>query len=84
MAVQTDSLNPPHQYVPWITVNGQYSEADEDAVRTNMLQFVCQTYTGPVKLPACGNQQPMQVDKHYGKSFDEIVATMLQRKIDLN
>lgn len=53
VAVATDKLSPAHQYVPWITVNGQHSTTNEDAILNNMLGFICKTYKGPVKIAAC-------------------------------
>jgi len=52
MAVETDALNPPHQYVPWITVDGVHTNQIQNAVQTNMLSYVCSAYQG-VKPPAC-------------------------------
>lgn len=52
MAVKTDSLNPPHQYVPWLTLNGRPSTA----LSSNMLATVCNAYTG-TKPAACSRSQ---------------------------
>lgn len=49
MALKTNALNPPHQYVPWLTLNGVPSSALSD----NMLATICNAYTG-TKPAACG------------------------------
>lgn len=41
IAVKTESLNPSHAYVPWITVNDEHSEENENEIIENMLQFIC-------------------------------------------
>jgi len=46
MAVATAALNPPHQYVPWVTVNGQHTDAMQTDIMNDMTSFVCRTYTG--------------------------------------
>lgn len=46
MAVATAALNPPHQYVPWVTVNGAHTDAMQTDIMNNMVAFVCKTYTG--------------------------------------
>lgn len=50
----TDALEPPHQFVPWIIVNGVYSEENLDEAEYNLLEFVCKTYEG--ELPEACNQ----------------------------
>ena len=52
MAVKTRALNPPHQYVPWIVVNGVHNDQIQEAAQSNLMQVVCTTYTG-VKPHAC-------------------------------
>ena len=52
MAVATNALNPPHNYVPWLVGNGQHNEELEDDMLTNLMEWVCQTYEG-VKPHAC-------------------------------
>lgn len=51
-ALQTKSLNPPHKFVPWITVNGVHTEELQNAISDDMLKFVCNAYTG-LKPDAC-------------------------------
>ena len=53
IAQETEALNPPHQYVPWIVVNGQHTDAIQNSVGTNLLAYVCQNYTGANKAAAC-------------------------------
>jgi interferon gamma-inducible protein 30 len=53
VAVATDKMSPAHQYVPWITVNGQHSSTTENAVFSNMVSFICKNYKGSVKIAAC-------------------------------
>lgn len=37
VALQTESLNPPHTYVPWITVYGQHNVTAENLIIDNMV-----------------------------------------------
>ena len=53
MAVITENLQPPHTYVPWITVNGQHSSTTESNIRSDMVKEVCRIYKGPIKIDAC-------------------------------
>ncbi|CAF0936065.1 unnamed protein product [Adineta steineri] len=45
-ANQTDSLQPPHQYVPWITINGEHTEEMEQAAEKDLIGVVCKSYKG--------------------------------------
>uniref|UniRef100_A0A3P8S7S1 Gamma-interferon-inducible lysosomal thiol reductase n=1 Tax=Amphiprion percula TaxID=161767 RepID=A0A3P8S7S1_AMPPE len=43
-AVMTRALNPAHTYVPWVTINGEYTEENEDKAMSSLFQMVCQLY----------------------------------------
>ncbi|CAF1535517.1 unnamed protein product, partial [Didymodactylos carnosus] len=43
-AVQTENLQPPHKYVPWITINDQHTEDMQEQAQKDLIKFVCQTY----------------------------------------
>ncbi len=43
-AAQTESLQPPHQYVPWVTVNGIHTEDIERDAEKNLIKLICKTY----------------------------------------
>ncbi|WAR17949.1 GILT-like protein [Mya arenaria] len=47
MALQTDALNPPHKYVPWVTLNGVHTEKLERKAEEDLLNLICDTYKGP-------------------------------------
>lgn len=53
VAAATDKLSPAHQYVPWITVNGQHNTTSENSIISNMVSFICKNYKGSVKIAAC-------------------------------
>ena len=46
VAMETNALKPPHQYVPWFTVNGQHTEDMQDEVSRGLLKYVCKVYKG--------------------------------------
>jgi interferon gamma-inducible protein 30 len=49
IAVRTNNLQPPHQYTPWVVLNGKpISSADYNLPLINL---ICAAYTGP--LPSC-------------------------------
>nr|ACQ58865.1 Gamma-interferon-inducible lysosomal thiol reductase precursor [Anoplopoma fimbria] len=52
-ALQTSALTPPHQYVPWVTINGEHTEDLQDKAMNSLFTLVCSMYKGP-KIPACG------------------------------
>ena len=56
LAVKTDALNPPHKYVPWVVANGVHTEAIQESVMSDLMHFVCETYTG-VKPDACKSHE---------------------------
>ncbi len=45
-AVQTDNLKPDHQYVPWVTINGEHTEDMEQAAEKDLIGLICKTYKG--------------------------------------
>uniref|UniRef100_A0A8D2ZW02 Gamma-interferon-inducible lysosomal thiol reductase n=1 Tax=Scophthalmus maximus TaxID=52904 RepID=A0A8D2ZW02_SCOMX len=61
-AMKTKALNPPHKYVPWVTINGEHTEDLQDKAMSSLFELVCNLYKGP-KPPACGEGQ-----RHY-KSY---------------
>lgn len=49
-AAETDSLQPPHRYVPWVVVDGQPLYEDYE----NFTSYICKEYKGP-SPSACGD-----------------------------
>lgn len=50
MAMKTDALSPPHQYVPYVTLNGVHTEKIEREAESDLIGLICDTYKG--KKPA--------------------------------
>lgn len=48
-AAETAELKPPHEYVPWVTINGEH---DKTAEGKDLIEVVCQAFMGS-KPPAC-------------------------------
>eukprot|EP01098_Paradermamoeba_levis_P011712 TRINITY_DN503_c0_g1_i3.p2 TRINITY_DN503_c0_g1~~TRINITY_DN503_c0_g1_i3.p2 ORF type:complete len:104 (-),score=36.75 TRINITY_DN503_c0_g1_i3:133-444(-) len=52
---KTDQLNPKHQYVPWIVLNGVHTEDINKEAQDDLLSLVCKTYTG-TKPAGCSSE----------------------------
>jgi len=46
MGAKTEALDPPHNYVPWIVVNGEHTDQLQNAAQTNLVGLVCSLYKG--------------------------------------
>lgn len=55
-AMATAALKPPHQYVPWVTINGEHTEELQDKAMSSLFTLVCSMYKGP-KPGVCGGTQ---------------------------
>lgn len=55
MALKTNALEPQHQYVPWVTINGKHTEKLQRKAESNLLALLCEFYTG-TKPSACPQQ----------------------------
>lgn len=62
-AERTAALNPPHDYVPWVVINGTHNESLQDQALSALFELICKTYTGP-KPDACsgGRGAPLKRD----------------------
>ncbi|XP_075579934.1 gamma-interferon-inducible lysosomal thiol reductase [Pelecanus crispus] len=49
----TQALDPPHQYVPWIVVNGKHTDELQAQAQASLLGLICRLYQGE-KPEACG------------------------------
>ncbi|XP_056246549.1 gamma-interferon-inducible lysosomal thiol reductase-like [Seriola aureovittata] len=52
-AMKTKALNPPHKYVPWVTINGEHTDDLQDKAMNSLFTLVCNMYKG-TKPAACG------------------------------
>lgn len=50
MAVKTQALNPPHKYVPWVTLNGVHTEDIETKAMDDLVKLICDIYTVNINL----------------------------------
>jgi len=55
MALKTNALEPPHYYVPWVTLNGKHTDDIQNKAMFNLLRLVCGTYQGK-KPSACSEE----------------------------
>lgn len=58
-ALETKNLKPPHEYVPWVTINGEHTEELQDKAMSSLFSLVCSLYKG-TKPEACGG-----IKRHY-------------------
>ncbi|XWS53375.1 hypothetical protein CRYUN_Cryun11dG0152200 [Craigia yunnanensis] len=61
-AAETNALEPPHKYVPWVVVDGQPLYEDYE----NYLSYVCKAYKGAALPKACSELSFNQI---YEKKF---------------
>ena len=45
MAVLTETLQPPHTYVPWVSLNGNHTEEIQQYAEHGLIELICETYT---------------------------------------
>merc|ERR1719513_455165 len=46
MGAKTESLDPPHKYVPWVVVNGEHTDELQEKAQSDLLGLVCSLYQG--------------------------------------
>ncbi|XP_030630561.1 gamma-interferon-inducible lysosomal thiol reductase [Chanos chanos] len=51
-AQRTNALQPPHKYVPWITINGNHTDDLQNKAMSSLFNLVCSLYKGE-KPEAC-------------------------------
>ena len=44
MGVATESLDPTHNYVPWLVIDGEHTEDKQSAAMQDLLAYVCSNY----------------------------------------
>ncbi|NXP19070.1 GILT reductase, partial [Scytalopus superciliaris] len=52
----TEALDPPHQYVPWIVINGKHTDELQAEAEDSLLGLVCRLYQGE-KPEVCGGSK---------------------------
>jgi len=67
IAVATNSLSPPHQYTPWVVVNG--SPLNQAQLDQSLIAIVCKDYTGT--KPSCCNAFNWEVDYANATAADQ-------------
>ncbi|WMV32032.1 hypothetical protein MTR67_025417 [Solanum verrucosum] len=50
-AAETNALQPPHKYVPWVVVDGQPLYDDY----MDFISFICKAYKGTAPVPSCSS-----------------------------
>ncbi|KAB1202254.1 Gamma-interferon-inducible lysosomal thiol reductase [Morella rubra] len=56
-AAETNALQPPHQYVPWVVVDGEPLYEDYE----NFLSYICKAYKGTTVLEICSEVESSSI-----------------------
>ncbi|KAE9594202.1 putative gamma interferon inducible lysosomal thiol reductase GILT [Lupinus albus] len=70
-AAETNALQPPHKYVPWVVVDGEPLYEDYE----NFLSYVCNAYKGTDTPQSCTKTYLNAVSKGEGK-YKHLVCYM--------
>jgi len=52
-AVMTDGLKPEHEYVPWVTLNGEHTNDIQEKAENDLVGLLCGAYKGKDVPDAC-------------------------------
>ncbi|MCI4383591.1 hypothetical protein PGIGA_G00028250 [Pangasianodon gigas] len=66
-ALKTRGLRPQHTHVPWVTLNGVYTDDLEDKAMSTLFNLICKLYKG-IKPPTCTGAR-MKRDQSFCYSF---------------
>ncbi|KAJ8383324.1 hypothetical protein AAFF_G00221840 [Aldrovandia affinis] len=62
-AQKTEALNPPHKYVPWVTINGEHTDDLQNKAMSSLFNLVCSLFKGPKPVACTGASQ--KLDRSY-------------------
>ena len=72
MALKTEALNPPNEYVPWVTLEGVHTEKIQNEAEHDLIGLICKTYKGNPKPPACQKHSNVKSLQRCLKSRGEV------------
>ena len=67
MALKTQALNPPHSYVPWVTLEGVHTDQIQNEAEFNLIGLICGAYKGSPKPQACQEYQDRKLSQRCQK-----------------
>ncbi|KAL9265172.1 Gamma-interferon-responsive lysosomal thiol protein-like protein [Drosera capensis] len=67
-AAETSALEPPHEYVPWVVVDGQPLYEDYE----NFLSYVCKAYKGSTVPKACSEVSHIRTARDNPENFHPV------------
>ncbi|KAI5603951.1 hypothetical protein POPTR_001G281004v4 [Populus trichocarpa] len=80
-ATETNALQPPHKYVPWVVVDGQPLYEDYE----DFITYICKAYKGTATPKACSKPSGYSIQRPKAKSIppvcyrDTIISTLLEQ-----
>uniref|UniRef100_A0A2C9U4G8 Gamma-interferon inducible lysosomal thiol reductase n=1 Tax=Manihot esculenta TaxID=3983 RepID=A0A2C9U4G8_MANES len=74
-AAETNALRPPHQYVPWVVVDGQPLYEDYE----NFISYICKAYNSTAHATACSEASHYTTQK--GKGRPDAPVSYKERKM---
>ncbi len=80
MALKTRALNPPHSYVPWVTLEGVHTRQIQNEAEFNLVGLICGAYKGSPKPQACQQYHDKKLIQHCTKKD----TSMGKANIDIN
>ena len=83
MALKTETLDPPNQYVPWITVEGVHTEKIQNEAEDDLVGLICKTYKGSSKPAPCQKTQTSRGARRCLKNHDKVDGFNNMNSIDI-
>lgn len=64
MGIRTEGLHPQLHFVPWININDQHTQKNQDDSLDNLLKVVCTSYTGNDRPSSCSPFESHSLQGH--------------------
>lgn len=83
MALKTQALNPPHLYVPWVTLDGVHTKKIQKQAENDLIGLICKTYKGSTKPQPCQNQIEENIVQAYQRCWKNPLALVAKNSVDI-